>query len=64
MMNDEHDDLITLNLVMCPGISERELQRQLRARDHWHGLPIVPPGHEVQIIQLRGRWEPDIEDTP
>lgn len=55
-------DDMPLRLVLCPGISEAELIAQLQ---HWRGLPILPPGNEVQIIELHPpRFEPELEDTP
>jgi len=47
-------------------LSESELEAFRRAMANWKSQPIVwthnPP--EVKIVQLRGRWEPKIEDEP
>jgi hypothetical protein len=63
MIDQTNDDDMPLRLVFCPGISSGELLAQLQS-DCWRGLPILPVGNKVRIIQLRGRWEPELEDTP
>lgn len=51
---------------IVPPLSDAEHEALRAALTHWKSQPIVWSHHppEVQIIQLSGRFEPDIEDTP
>lgn len=61
----DNDDRIRYVSLVSP-LSIEEHAALLKAMQAWKNHPMVwshnPP--EVKIIQLHGRWEPDIEDTP
>jgi hypothetical protein len=51
---------------IVPPLSADESAALLAALKQWKDRPIIWSHNEpeVQIIQLSGRFEPDIEDTP
>jgi len=61
---DDKGKLLWVSLV--PPLVEGEHDAIMAALKRWKDQPIVwthnPP--QVEIIQLHGRFEPDIEDTP
>lgn len=57
------------HLIVINGVNSEELFAQMsdeiRRWSQWYGRPILPPGLDVKVIDLRSsRIEPDIEDEP